>query len=358
MTGNVLLAGAAAALGAGDLAQAERLCRGALSLLPADPEAWALLGQALLAAGRADEALHAFDQALAADPGAAALHDLRGDALRAGGRTPEAIAAWRQAIAADPDCVPSLVSLGAALAETGDPAGAVPLLRHAATLAEGPPAAAIWHNLANALAALGREAEADAARAEAHRLDPANPLPALAWAGRLRAAGDWQGAEAVLNALPDGTAEAAEAMFALASDRLFAHDRGNAVRLLRGVLRLKPDHALAHHDLALTLLALGEMAEGWAELEWRRIAFGIKRRVVGRRWQGQAAPGQLLLIHHEQGLATSSSSAAMPRWRRDACAWRWRRRPRCCGWPARCPASSVWCGARRAWRGFISNARS
>ena len=71
------------------------------------------------------------------------------------------------------------------------------------------------------------------------------------------------------------------------------------------------------------------------------------------------APGQLLLIHHEQGLASSIQFCrAMPRWRRDACAWRWRRRPRCCGWPARCPASSVWCGARRAWRGFISNARS
>jgi Flp pilus assembly protein TadD len=258
---------AAAALAAGDPARAELLCRAAL----------------------------------ARSPGAAPLHDLHGDALEALGRPADAIAAWRQAVDCDPDCVPSLVSLGIALAAGGDAAAAVPLLHRATGLAEGPPAAAIWHNMAIALAVLGHHGEAGAAWWQANRLDPANPAVALALAARLRAAGDAVGAESVLQALPDGTAEAADAMHALASDRLFAHDTVNGERLLRATIRRQPDHAVAHHDLGLVLLALGRFPEGFAEMEWRRAAFGHKRRVVGRRWTGQTAPGDLLLIHHEQG---------------------------------------------------------
>lgn len=172
MSADPLLAAAGEHLAAGDLARAERLCRGALALAGTDPAAWALLGQTLLAAARPGEALAAFDAALAADPRAAPLHDLRGDALAALGRSDDAMAAWRAALAIDPDCLPSLLSLADALAAGGHGEAAVPVYRQAIALAPG--IAVAHNNLANTLIALGRPGQAEAPLREAVRLDPSD----------------------------------------------------------------------------------------------------------------------------------------------------------------------------------------
>jgi tetratricopeptide (TPR) repeat protein len=254
------LAGAAEALAAGDLAQAERRCRAALSVRPQDPEALGLLGIILLRAGRPAAALPALDAAIAGDPGAAPLHDLRGDALEALGRPDDAIAAWRTAVALDPGCVPSLVSLAAALATRGDAAAAVPLLQRATALADGPPAAPIWFNLSNALLALGRDAEADRAWQQARRLDPENPAFAAALARRRRAAADPAGPAAALQALeqqlrqrPDDPA----LLEATGHARLAVGEPAAAADAFRAVLRAMPDSAVAHYHLGCALLAAG-----------------------------------------------------------------------------------------------------
>ncbi len=76
-----------------------------------------------------------------------------------------------------------------------------------------------------------------------------------------------------------------------------------AILFYRKALQLKntPDQ---HHNLALALLAAGQMQEGWREYEWRsgthQLAAGA-RGFTQPQWQGEAAEGKTLLLHAEQG---------------------------------------------------------
>jgi tetratricopeptide (TPR) repeat protein len=77
-----------------------------------------------------------------------------------------------------------------------------------------------------------------------------------------------------------------------------------AIARYRAALRLRPDFAAAHNNLAMALLATGQMETGWAEYEWRwQVAPGLHGRRDFRQpqWTGQRAQGCTLLIHAEQG---------------------------------------------------------
>jgi hypothetical protein len=72
----------------------------------------------------------------------------------------------------------------------------------------------------------------------------------------------------------------------------------------RRAIRLKPDYPDAHFNLAATLLAKGELQEGWAEYEWRWLTPRMKktrRDFTQPMWRGEVAEGRTLLIHAEQG---------------------------------------------------------
>jgi hypothetical protein len=80
---------------------------------------------------------------------------------------------------------------------------------------------------------------------------------------------------------------------------------GEAIGCFRTAVGLRPDFANAHHNLAVALLARGEMAEGWREYEWRWQTAGMvasRRDFAQPQWHGEAAEGRTLLIHAEQGL--------------------------------------------------------
>lgn len=79
-----------------------------------------------------------------------------------------------------------------------------------------------------------------------------------------------------------------------------------AVLSFRRVLELSPEHVSGHLDLAYSLLALGEYAEGWHHFEWR-----LRRILPGQLppWQllrpeetgAGASCGTTVLVHCEQG---------------------------------------------------------
>ena len=83
------------------------------------PVAWNSYGAALALAGRAGDALAAFDQAVALDPGEAGAHIGRGNVLQALGRFEDALAAYDQAVALDPGHAGAHENKGIALAATG-----------------------------------------------------------------------------------------------------------------------------------------------------------------------------------------------------------------------------------------------
>ena len=81
--------------------------------------------------------------------------------------------------------------------------------------------------------------------------------------------------------------------------------RGDAVGCYRMAIDLKPDFPEAHYSLAMAHLARGDMQAGWEEYEWRwktREGIVARRNFPQPQWRGEAAAGQTLLIHAEQGL--------------------------------------------------------
>jgi hypothetical protein len=80
------------------------------------------------------------------------------------------------------------------------------------------------------------------------------------------------------------------------------HQRyADALPLLRRAVSLKPGDAYAHALLGLTLLNLGELAEGFKESEWR-VREPRGRQLAPRTWDGSPLDGEAVFLRSEQGL--------------------------------------------------------
>jgi len=76
-----------------------------------------------------------------------------------------------------------------------------------------------------------------------------------------------------------------------------------AVEDLRRAVRLAPNNADYHCNLAHALLAQGQFAEGFRQWEWRKAS--PPRDFKQPRWQGQELKNATLLVHAEQGFGDS-----------------------------------------------------
>jgi tetratricopeptide (TPR) repeat protein len=95
------------------------------------PEAQVVVGQALLADNRFEDAEKAFHQALRINPQLRGVHFLLGAVKWKTQEAPAAIGEWREEVRRDPANFEAVFALGAALAEKGDPAEARSLLEKA-----------------------------------------------------------------------------------------------------------------------------------------------------------------------------------------------------------------------------------
>ncbi|MEE3623290.1 tetratricopeptide repeat protein [Nitrospirillum sp. BR 11752] len=144
------------------------------------PTLWNSLGAGLLAAGRREEAISAFESAVAADPRYGEALSNLGGALKAAKRLDEAAARYRQALALFPK-VPELhTNLGTVLAELNQPVEALAAYQEAVRL--NPAFVGGWLNVG-----MGRHAVDDlhGAADAYHRalaLDPSFIAPGPPWA--------------------------------------------------------------------------------------------------------------------------------------------------------------------------------
>jgi predicted O-linked N-acetylglucosamine transferase (SPINDLY family) len=116
------------------------------------------LGSVQLELGWLDDALAAFEQALALDSAYAPAHYNRGLVLQQQGRLDGALACYRHAVALKPDFLEAITNAGIVLQELGRPGEAVMALRQAVTLR--PDAPEPRNNLGVALLACGQPADA------------------------------------------------------------------------------------------------------------------------------------------------------------------------------------------------------
>ena len=143
--------------GAGKTQEAMAQYQQAIALQPGYPEAHSNLGRALVTAGRLDEAIGHYRQALEADPSAEAHYNL-GASLAGAGKMEEATAQYQEALALNPSYPEANNNLGNALARAGHLDEAIAHYRQA--LAADPASADAHNNLGRALTEQGHLAEA------------------------------------------------------------------------------------------------------------------------------------------------------------------------------------------------------
>ncbi len=257
-----------ARLDAGRLGEAIHELEQAVALAPGAATPRLDLGTALRADGQLESALARFLEAAALDPTLGAAHRNAAVCHQLLGRTDHALACYRRALALDPQDADSLTNLGVALLRAGQVDEAVAV--HAAAVAAAPLMAEAWLNRATALQAMGR---LDEAKASVER--------SLALAE---------------------TAAGRTALGSLEAERgrpevgVLEHERA---------LVLDPQHADAHWNLALALLASGALGRAWDQYEWRWRAANAPARwrdYPWPTWQGEPVQGKRILIWREQGL--------------------------------------------------------
>jgi tetratricopeptide (TPR) repeat protein len=255
----------------------------------------------LKALGRRDEAITAFDAALDRNPAFAEAHLNKGNSLLDAGRAEAALVSFAAALKAKPSYVAALNNTGNALLALGRPREA--LAYYDSALAAQPDLAQAHHNRANALQALERLEEAVAGYDHAIGLKPdyaealCNKGNALQKMGAFLDAVTWY--DQALTLEPDH----AEALA----------NRGNAFANLgrdpqaladcRRVAELRPDWPDARYRLAVALLRMGNLRDGWPLFEARKVTVPPGSYRGGTPWLGdESIAGQTLLVDAEQGL--------------------------------------------------------
>jgi tetratricopeptide (TPR) repeat protein len=234
-------------------------------LQPADADAWSDLGEALLALGRPNEALAAWDRALALRP-TPDLHANRGVALRQLGRLGEALAAQDRALALNPADAEAWSNRGNVLKDLGRLDEALASFDRA--LGVRPAMAPALVNRANVLRDLARLPEALAGYDRAVALDPAYP--------------EAHHHRAVLLMDLQRPAEAVAGF-----DRAIA---------------LRQPYPEAEAARAMALLLAGDFERGWPAYEHRQLV--PPPAAQGRPpWRGgEPMAGKTVLVWAEQGL--------------------------------------------------------
>jgi tetratricopeptide (TPR) repeat protein len=242
------------------------------------------LGTTFLEAGRLDEAVEAFNHALALEPDYAPAHNSLGSVLRQQGHHDEAIAQLEAALRLQPAFDDARFNLANARADRGDWARAI--AEYEAILRRRPDAVDVQSNLGIALASANRPVEAVEHFRAAVALAPQDAKAHYNLGHALLVRGDSSEAvEHLARALQLDPGDATT-HDELGSVYLAKQDFANAAHEFRESIRLSPRAAEAHNNLGIALASVGRVDEAVREFE---IALQIDSRFDQARANLKAA---------------------------------------------------------------------
>jgi tetratricopeptide (TPR) repeat protein len=204
--------------------------------------------------------------------------------------------------AVDPNDLDSLARAGLAALDAGQDRLAAARLARALTL--GPPTAVLLRSLGMALARLDRFDDAARCHNEALGLAPDDPATLTALGDLLQQRDRVDDAEACYRAALQIAPQRADTLGNLGAALYRLGRPDEAISCYRAALRLAPDLPELHDNLGRALLLSGQLAEGWAEHEWRwrtRESAREAQRFAGPAWGGEPLGDRILLLHAEQG---------------------------------------------------------
>jgi Flp pilus assembly protein TadD len=256
---------------------------------------------ALHRAGDLGQALTAYQDLLAADPGNADALHLTGVLAHQMGRTSVGIACIEQAIQLNPAAPLYHRNMAELRKSTGDHARAAVHLLQAVALNPGDAPAHVELGLMQATG--GGFSAAIASYQAAIAIDPALVGAHTNLGVALEAIGDDEGAEAAYRQALAFNAEFAPALNNLGAFLGAQELVEPGIALLRRAITADPGHVEARVNLGHLLLLVGEVREGWTQLEARRLVRNALHPPAGARdWTGSGDPCRRLLVCAEQGL--------------------------------------------------------
>jgi len=321
----------------GEFSDAVRLYMKVLKRVPQELTALSLLADAQLNLGKNTRALETIRRALAIKPDMPSAWMVQGSAQRRMGHFDSAITSLEKALELNPDYVDALMTLAGTLRDAGKVDAAIDAYEDLIDMS--PEHSKAHYNLGNTLMADGQHDEAVIAYKEAIRLDPDYTPAQINLAGAFHANDQldeaMSAADKALTSAPDSRSakinrgnvlkslvqlDKAESQYrdlivedprdADAYDLLGTVLQGQArfdeaIISYRTAINLNPANALYRGDLSTTLLATGELIEGWKLYEAR---FGeteghVQHRKIGKKiWRGEPLTGKTLLVWREQGV--------------------------------------------------------
>jgi Flp pilus assembly protein TadD len=253
-------------------------------------------------AGRLNEAVSCYRSVIDRKRDHADAYCNLGVALQQQGRFEQAAACYRKAIGLKPDDPQMHLNLGLALQDLDRFEAAAACFGRAIELRVNYPEA--YNNLGICFREMGLADEAVACFRRALDLRPGFHQALSNLGISLQAQGFLVQAVACFRLAIDLSPDFADAHNNLGFALLEQGRLDEATACISEAVRLRPGFPDAHHNLAITRLMRGEMEAGWSELEWRwRTPQLIRHRrdFAQPQWRGEAAEGQTLLIHAEQG---------------------------------------------------------
>ena len=288
---------------AGQLAQAERICKQILTYNSQNAEAFHFLGIIACQTGKYPVAVDLIIHAIEIDSKQSPFYYSLANALREQGKFMEAIEAYQQAIRIQPNHADAYNNLGTVFINQNRIDDAIEAYQQAIQIQ--PNQGEAYYNLGNALHRQEKLEEAIEAYQQAIRIQP-NHADAYNNLGvvlidheKLRES--VQIYQKTLEIQPNY----ADAYNNLGNALREQGQLEESIRIFQKATYIQPNHAEAHNNLAMTLLLKGDFKNGWKQYEWRRQCdnFPFEKRDFSQPfWEGTDPKAKSILVWTEQGI--------------------------------------------------------
>ena len=288
---------------AGQLAQAERMCKQILRYNSQNAEAFHFLGIIACQTGKYPVAVDLIIHAIEIDSKQSPFYYSLANALREQGKFMEAIEAYQQAIRIQPNHADAYNNIGTIFINQNRIDDAIEAYQQAIQIQ--PNQGEAYYNLGNALHRQEKLEEAIEAYQQAIRIQP-NYVDAynnlrVVLIDHEKLEESVQIYQKTLEIQPNY----ADAYNNLGNALREQGKLEESIRIFQKATYIQPNHAESHNNLAMTLLLKGDFKNGWKQYEWRRQCDNFpfeKRDFPQPFWEGTDPKDKSILVWTEQGI--------------------------------------------------------